>query len=127
MVSRFKFKSSKSRALAYEKGKVVEWSVESGVEELFKLTLSGEVIPNVVEKPIKFLGRWIRADATDKEVIEQAKDDLYQFLENLNKSSLTGFQKCWGYQYLVLPELKSVFAIHDIPSSKVLRWEQRVI
>ena len=73
--SRFKLKSSKSRAIVNEKGKVVEWSVESGVEELFKLTLSGKVIPNVAEKPIKFLGRWIRADATDKEVIERAKDD----------------------------------------------------
>ena len=37
--SRFKLKSSKTRALVYEKEKVVEWSVESGVEALFKLTL----------------------------------------------------------------------------------------
>ena len=48
-------KSFKSRALAYDEGKVVEWLVErnGGDEELFKLTLSGEVIPNVAEKPIK--------------------------------------------------------------------------
>ena len=69
--SRVKLKSFKSRALAYDEGKVVEWLVEQngGDEELFKLTLSGEVIPNVAEKPIKILGRWIRVDAIDKESI----------------------------------------------------------
>ena len=66
-------------------------------DELFKLTLSGEVIPNVCEKPIKFLGRWIRADATDSEVTEQAKKDLNQFLKRSDESNLTGLQKCWGH------------------------------
>lgn len=130
--SRFKLKSSKSRALVYDKGKVVEWSVERDEEdveepnELLTLTLGGEVIPNVAEKPIKFLGRWIRAQATDKEVTEQARSDLYQFLERLDGSGLTGLQKCWGYQYLVLPKMKWVLAIYDIPASTVLKWEQKV-
>ena len=126
--SRFKLKSSKSRALVYDKGKVVEWLVGDSIEEdeLFKLTLSGEVIPNVCEKPIKFLGRWIRADATDSEVTEQAKKDLDQFLKRLDESNLTGLQKCWGYQYMVLPKMKWILAIYDIPASTVSRWEQRV-
>ena len=40
--SRFKLKSSKSRALVYDKGKVVEWLVGDSIEEdeLFKLTLN---------------------------------------------------------------------------------------
>ena len=124
--SRFKLKSSKSRALVYDKGKVVEWVVEGSEEVTEKLILDGDVIPNVSEKPIKFLGRWIRADATDKVIIEQSKNDLYQFLERLDKSSLTGLQKCWGYQYLVLPKMKWVLAIYDIPASTVLKWEQKV-
>ena len=99
-------------------------SIEEG--DLFKLTLSGEVIPNVCEKPIKFLGRWIRADATDTEVTEQAKKDLDQFLKRLDESNLTGLQKCWGYQYMVLPKMKWILAIYDIPASTVSRWEQRV-
>ena len=124
--SRFKLKSSKSRALVYEKGKVVEWSDEDDGRAGNVLTLGNEVIPNVSEKPIKFLGRWIRAKASDKEVTEQAKSDLDQFLERLDKSSLSGLQKCWGYQYLVLPKMKWVLAIYDIPASTVLRWEQKV-
>jgi hypothetical protein len=40
------------------------------------LILDGKVIPNVSEKPIKFLGGWIRADATDKVIIEHSKNDL---------------------------------------------------
>ena len=44
-------------------------------EGLFNLTLSGEAIPNVCEKPIKFLGWWIRVDARETKVTEQAKND----------------------------------------------------
>ena len=131
--SRFKLKSSKSEALVYDIGKVVERSVEGngGVGEFFKLTLSGEVISSVSEKPIRFLGRWIRAKATDKEVIEQAWewDNLNHFLEKLCKSSSTGLKKCWGYPPLVFPKTKWVVLIYDVPSSEVLRqryWLWRV-
>ena len=43
----FKLKSSKSKALVYDNGKFVEWLVRDNIEEdeLFKLTLSGEVFP----------------------------------------------------------------------------------
>jgi hypothetical protein len=74
--SRFKLKSSKPRALVNDKGKVVEWVVEGSEEVTEKLILDGDVIPNVSEKPIKFLGRWIRADATHKVIIEQSQNDL---------------------------------------------------
>ena len=75
-------------------------------------------------KPIKFLGRWIRADAEDTAIIEDTRKDLVGFLERLDKSALTGLQKCWGYQYMVLPKMKWALAIYDIPLSTVQRWEQ---
>ena len=125
--SRFMLKSSKSRALVYSAGQVVEWMEEGRVEQGdMRLTLGEDVIPNVSEKPIKFLGRWIRADAKDKLVIEETWEDLKKFLERLDKSNLSGLQKCWGYQYLVLPKMKWPLAIYEIPFSTVARWEQKV-
>ncbi|XP_063688236.1 uncharacterized protein LOC134821425 [Bolinopsis microptera] len=122
--SRFKLKSSKSRALVYQKGVTVEWVVESSEGSQARLQLSGEVIPNVSEKPIKFLGRWIRAEGKDKAIIEKTHEDLVTYLSRLDLSSLTGLQKCWGYQYMVLPKMKWPLAIYDIPISTVSRWEQ---
>ena len=52
--SRFKLKSSKSRALVLSKGSALQWEEEEGG---LCLKLDGDVIPNVSEKPIKFLGR----------------------------------------------------------------------
>ncbi|KAL5252073.1 hypothetical protein ACHWQZ_G015025 [Mnemiopsis leidyi] len=81
---------------------------EEEEEEGVCLKFDGEVIPNVSEKPIKFLGRWIRADGKDKVVIEETEHevDLYTLLKRLDECSLSGLQKCWGYQYMVLPKMK---------------------
>ena len=124
--SRFKLKSSKSRALVYQKGVTVDWVVDSVIPEdgQLGLKLSGELIPNVSEKPIKFLGRWIRAEGKDGVIIKATHEDLITYLSRLDLSSLTGLQKCWGYQYMVLPKMKWPLAIYDIPISIVSRWEQ---
>jgi hypothetical protein len=132
--ARFKLKASKSRALVFKSGKAIEWfvdDVEEGVdgeeadgEGVEKIKVGGEVIPNVCEKPIKFLGRWIRADAKDTAIINDTRKDLGTYLERLDKSELSGLQKCWGYQYMVLPKMKWALAIYDIPLSTVRSWEQ---
>ena len=134
--ARFKLKASKSRALVFKSGKAIEWFVddveegESGSEVghdeevVEKIRIGEDVIPNVCEKPIKFLGRWIRADAKDTAIINDTRKDLVGYLERLDKSDLTGLQKCWGYQYMVLPKMKWSLAIYDIPMSTVRCWEQ---
>ncbi|MCP3679435.1 MAG: hypothetical protein GY782_03895, partial [Gammaproteobacteria bacterium] len=93
--ARFKLKASKSRALVFKSGKAIEWFVdgvedrssnsEAGLEEevVEKIRIEGDVVPNVCEKPIKFLGRWIRADAKDTVIIEDTRKDLVGYLEKL--------------------------------------------
>ena len=115
--SRFKLKSSKSRVLCYNLGVVNESEM---------LMIGGCPIPNVAEHPIKFLGRWIRAEAKDKEVIEQTFCDLSKYLTLLDKSKLSGIQKCWGYQFMILPKMKWPLAIYDFPITKVVKMEQLV-
>ena len=121
--ARWKLKSSKSRALVLEAGSLVKWFIDEASEQ--SLSLGGEIIPNVCEKPIKFLGRWIYDILNDKTIIGGIKKDLEDFLEKLDKSDLTGLQKCWGYQYVVLPKMKWPLAIYEIPLSTVSLWEQK--
>ena len=54
--TRMKVKPSKSRSLSILKGKVVDK----------KFTLNEEVMPAVLEKPVKSLGRWYDARFSDK-------------------------------------------------------------
>ena len=115
--ARFTVKSSKSRALVLVGGRVVE-SVS--------LSFGGELIPNVTEKPIKFLGRWIRADVKDTVAIEETGRQLKVWMGRLDESGLSGLEKCWGYQYLVLPKMKWPLAIYDTPLTTVAAWEQNV-
>ena len=60
------------------------------VELVEKIRIGEDVIPNLCEKPIKFLGRWIRADAKDTAIIDDTRKDLVGYLERLEKSDLTG-------------------------------------
>ena len=57
-------------------------------------------------------------------VIQDTRRDLVIYLERLDECKLSGLQKCWGYQYVVLPKLKWPLAIYDIPFSTVALWEQ---
>lgn len=91
--SRFKLKAPKSSALVFKLGKAAKWflddvegasgnarvvdDVESpGGEDMVdgevvvdeKIYVGDEVIPNVCEKPINFVGRWIREHAKDTAV-----------------------------------------------------------
>ena len=128
--ARFKLKSSKSRAMVLESGRAVEWDTTESNDDIrradrLRLCLGEDIIPNVSEKPIKFLGRWIRVSARDTEIIQQTRADLELYLKRLDESELSGLQKCWGYQYLVLPKMKWQLAVYDIPFSIVITWEQK--
>ena len=60
----------------------------------------------------------------DKTIIGETKAELEDFLDKLDKCDLTGLQKCWGYQFMVLAIMKWPLAIYEIPLSTVSRWEQ---
>ncbi len=45
-------------------------------EEVEKIRIRGDVAPNVCEKPIKFLGSWIRADGKDTALLRTQGREL---------------------------------------------------
>ena len=147
--SRFKLKAPKSRALVFKLGKAVKWFLDN-VEGMSgntvvlddvdnpggnildgevvvddKIYVGDEVIPNVCEKPIKFVGRWIREDAKDTVITSEVQEDLVVYMDRLDKSELSGLQKCWGYQFMVLSKMKWPLAVYDTPITTVISWEQK--
>ena len=70
-----------------------------------KLRIQGEEIPSVVDKPIKYLGKWFDKSSGDtinvKEVVEQTRLRS----KKTNKSGLPGKSKAWIYQHRLLPRV----------------------
>ena len=60
------------------------------------LSFGGKAIPNVAEKLIKFLGRWIRVEVRDALVIEETGKQLRLWMNRLDESGLSGLEKYWG-------------------------------
>ena len=77
--SRFKLKAPKSRALVFKLGKAVKRFLDN-VEGMSGNTIVLDDVDNpggnVFQKPIKFVGRWIREDAKDTVITSEVQDDL---------------------------------------------------
>lgn len=61
-----KFKPRKSRYMIIKKGQI---------SQQFQLKVQGEVIPSIVNNPIKCLGKWFDYTLCDKNSIENTKKD----------------------------------------------------
>ena len=112
--ARMKFKASKSRSLVISKGKV---------SNQYRFKVNSEWIPTLSEKPVKCLGKWYRAALNDKTSIEEAYNQLKEWLQAVEKCGLPGRFKAWIYQHGILPRLLWPLLIYEIPISQVERME----
>ena len=114
-------KTSKSRSLVIKDGKVI-----------FDRTLSitqgekTEIIPSIHCNPIKFLGRTISFDLSDKNQIEAVSLALSTALNLIDKSKHKGIHKIWILQHLLIPRLRWPLMIYEFPVSKIIKLEQKV-
>ena len=114
--ARMKVKPEKSRSLVLKKGKLTP----------FKFKIQGEVIPTIIEKPVKYLGKWY--DESLKDVNNSAKvmKQAQEWLHKIQKSMLPGKFKTWIYQYGMLPRLLWPLLIYEIPISTVENLESKI-
>ena len=94
--ARMKFKAKKSRCVSLRKGKVVQNTT---------FCISGESIPNMASQPIKSLGREYNHRLNDSEAIRKASADFHQWLSSIDESKLSGVQKAWCYNFIVMPKV----------------------
>jgi hypothetical protein len=111
-----KVKPSKSRSLSIVKGKVVDK----------KFAINEEVMPTVLEKPVKSLGRWYDASLSDKAQVEELRRETRQGIAKIDKSGLPGKLKLWCLQFGLLPRLMWPLTVYEVPLSKVERMEKMI-
>ena len=88
--TRMKFKPNKSRSLVTKKVKVTK---------KFNLQVQREDIPCIMDRPIKFLGKWYDVSLKDTNNIIRTKNQLQDGLKLIDQTELPGKFKAWLYQH----------------------------
>ena len=70
------------------------------VEERFYI--DGEVIPSLVEKPVKSLGRWYNSTLSDRGQVSDHRKFIVKASSITDKTFLTGKLKLWCLQFGLL-------------------------
>src|SRR3984885_8136520 len=110
------FKPKKSRSLSISK------------EKTYKVTfmVSDQVIPTVIEEPIKSLGRVYDDSLKDKKAIKETSDMASNGLQIIDRSRLVGKFKLWCLQFMLIPKLLWPFLIYDISTCYVEAIEAKI-
>ena len=115
--ARMYFKPAKSRSLVLKKGKIME---------KVRLTVAGETIPTLSEKPIKSLGKTFNSSLKDTAAKQKTIKDLEEWLTKIDKSGLPGRFKAWLFQHAVLPRILWPLIVYDIPITTVESLERAI-
>ncbi|KAK0153233.1 hypothetical protein N1851_005106 [Merluccius polli] len=91
-----------------------------------KFAINEEVMPTVLEKPVKSLGRWYDASLSDKAQVEGLRQETRPGIAKIDKSGLPGKLKLWCLQFGLLPRLMWPLTVYDVPLSKVERMEKMI-
>ncbi|XP_063420791.1 uncharacterized protein LOC134706007 [Mytilus trossulus] len=115
--ARMAFKPRKSRALIIRKGKSTH-QVE--------LKVQGEVIPSIIDNPIKCLGKWYDDSLSDKNNIRKIEQQVSEGMRNIDKTGLPGKLKAWIYQHGLLPRISWPLMLYEITLSTVEKLERTI-
>lgn len=110
------FRARKSRSLIIKKGRVTS---------KFSLQVQGEVIPSIMDNPIKSLGKWFNALLTDGAIVTDAVKQTEEWLKKIDKSLLPGKFKTWLYQHGLVPRLLWLFTACEFPTTVVEGIEKK--
>ena len=78
-----------------------------------KLTISGAPIPFMGDEPYKMLGKNIAGKSRRVAEKDMVKEKLERDLLNVGKSKLTGVQKTWIYEHLIIPSIRWELTIYE--------------
>ena len=112
--AKMKMKPSKCRSVSISKGKLVEETFDIDVE----------VIPSIVEKPVKSLGRWYNSTLSDWEQVLELREFIVRVFSTINKTFLPGKLKLWCLQVGLLPRVRWPLTVYDVAISEVEKFER---
>ena len=89
----------------------------SGKPSKIKFNFEGSEISSIANEEQKFLGRVLFYNGKSEECFSLLKETTQTKLENLNKTSIRNEYKMEIYQMYILPSLRFLLTVHDLPQS----------
>ncbi|KAL1266945.1 hypothetical protein QQF64_002620 [Cirrhinus molitorella] len=114
--ARMKIKPSKSRCLSIRKG--------VRKDNIF-FSVNGEVIPRLVDQPVKSLGRLYTAELTDKHMAASVNAQLTGGLKKIDETLLPGKFKLWCYQFTLWHRLLWPLKLCEITPTTVQKMDRK--
>lgn len=78
-----------------------------------RLNISGTPIPFLGDEPYRMLGKNISGKSRKGAEKCMVEEKLVSFLDAVNKSHLTGVQKTWIYEHLIIPSIRWELTIYE--------------
>ena len=111
----------KSRKLLFVRGKILNDNDLS-----LKINTIMHSIPQITEKPDRFLGRTISDLLSVRKVVDSCSLLVTKGLALINQSKHRPVQKLWIMQHVLLPRLRWPLLIYEIPMITVVILEQKI-
>lgn len=111
--TRMEFKALKSRIIVLK---------QDCVQDGFRFKIGEDTLLAVTDKPVKNFG----ADLNDKASINKMFNQAEEWLKALERSSLPGKYKIWGYQHFILPRLLWPLLVHNVPLTTVEALKRKI-
>ena len=90
------------------------------------MRIQDEVIPTIVDNPIKCLGKWFDESLTDRSSVKDIKVQVQAWLKKVDGSGLPGKYKVWIYQHGILPRLMWPILIYEVAATAAEAMERAV-
>ena len=106
-----------SMGMKIKASKCRSFSLTSGKPSKTKFDFEGSEIPSISDEEQKFLGRVLFYQGKSEDCYNLLKEIIQTKLENLNKTSIRNEYKLEIYQMYILPSLRFLLTVHDLPQS----------
>ena len=114
--ARMKAKPKKSQSISLVRGTICD----------IHFSIGGNIIPAVLEQPVKSLGRLYAFPLTDRHRGVEVEGTALEGLHAIEKSELPGKLKAWCFQHGLLPRLLWPLQIYEISLSRVETIKQHI-
>ena len=88
--------------------------------------IQGQAITSILDKPIKYLGKWFNQKLTDKEQMVEVEKQVEDYLQRIERCYLPGKFKVWMVQNLMMPRIMWPLSIYDYTMTTVERIQQKI-
>ena len=105
-----RLKPTKCRSLSICAGRPVD-------REFFKI--GDASLPTAIQKPTKFLGRFVDAYGRGRNRFEELKQELVWILTRIDRSALNGARKLWCWHFVGLARFRWKLLVYDIALTNV--------